>query len=468
MYQKSSGLSKFVIIFADLISVILSLFIAGYIRKGARLLRMSNKYPFSYLVFVFVLAFLITCIFIKGYGSFFTRGYLKELWHVIKMNVSIVIFVIMYLFFMKMSAGYSRMVIAIFAVIDVVVMFFVHQLLKRLLPYMYSMIIHKKHALIVGNSDFVGYVLNEIESSRNYSIEPIGVVISDVYEQEEFNGIKVVTDIEHLKDYCLTMAVDEIIVGTDKDSKHELMPMLDELSCAGMAIKYQLHIPTFVGAPYQMMERMGTNWFAVYANRVASTGKLLIKRGFDMVAGFVGCLVTLLLLIIFGPIIKIQSPGPIFFSQQRVGRNGRIFKIYKFRTMYKDAEERKKELMKQNEMDGLMFKMENDPRITPIGAFLRKTSIDEFPQFLNVFMGDMSLVGTRPPTLDEFNQYNLNQKSRLSFRPGITGLWQVSGRNDITDFDEIVALDMDYIRNWSCFLDAKIILKTIPAMLSGK
>ena len=135
--------------------------------------------------------------------------------------------------------------------------------------------------------------------------------------------------------------------------------------------------------------------------------------------------------------------------------------------MYPDAEERKKELMEKNKMSGLMFKMDNDPRIFPIGHFLRKTSIDELPQFWNVLIGDMSLVGTRPPTVDEYEQYTGYQKRRISFRPGITGLWQISGRSDIKDFDEVVKLDLEYIDNWSLLLDLKIIFKTILVVFKG-
>ena len=135
--------------------------------------------------------------------------------------------------------------------------------------------------------------------------------------------------------------------------------------------------------------------------------------------------------------------------------------------MYVDAEERKKELLAQNEVQGLMFKMENDPRITKVGAFIRKTSIDELPQFWNVLKGDMSLVGTRPPTVDESEQYTGYQKRRISFRPGITGLWQISGRSDIKDFDEVVKLDLEYIDNWSLLLDLKIIFKTILVVFKG-
>ena len=190
----------------------------------------------------------------------------------------------------------------------------------------------------------------------------------------------------------------------------------------------------------------------------------MMKRTMDICGGIVGMILTGIITIFLAPAIYIASPGPIFFSQMRVGKNGKLFKIYKIRSMYMDAEERKKELESQNEMNGLMFKMKDDPRITKVGKFIRKTSIDALPQFFNVLKGDMSLVGTRPPTVDEFKQYESHQKRRLSAKPGITGLWQVSGRNEITDFEDVVKLDVQYIDNWSLGLDIKIILKTIKVV----
>ena len=216
------------------------------------------------------------------------------------------------------------------------------------------------------------------------------------------------------------------------------------------------------------LENIGDYTMISSSISTGTPGELFVKRVFDIIVGVIGVAFTGILYVIFAPIIKVQSPGPAFFSQERVGKNGKPFKMYKFRSMYMDAEERKKELMEQNQMQGLMFKMDNDPRITPIGKFIRKTSIDEFPQFWNILKGDMSLVGTRPPTMDEYKQYDMHHLSRLAIKPGLTGMWQVSGRSDITDFEEVVKLDNEYIRNFSLWLDAKIIIKTFGTVLGMK
>ena len=166
-------------------------------------------------------------------------------------------------------------------------------------------------------------------------------------------------------------------------------------------------------------------------------------------------------------VVDDPSAGPVF-SQERIGRNGKPFKFYKFRSMCPNAEAKLDDLLDQNEMDGPVFKIKDDPRITRVGKFIRKTSIDELPQFWNVLRGDMSLVGTRPPTVDEFEHYEAKHKCRLSMTPGLTGLWQISGRSDIKDFDEVVRLDMQYIDNWSILKDIKILILTVKVVLTGR
>ena len=210
---------------------------------------------------------------------------------------------------------------------------------------------------------------------------------------------------------------------------------------------------------------VGTYPVITYHTISLNTGASMIKRFVDIVGALAGIILTSPIMLVAAIAIKIDSPGPVLFKQVRVGQNGRQFKIYKFRSMYIDAEERKAELMEQNEMDGLMFKMKNDPRITKVGKFIRKCSIDELPQFFNVLGGSMSLVGTRPPTVDEVAQYERGQWRRISIKPGITGMWQVNGRSNVQNFDDVVAMDVEYIDNWSLFLDIKIIFKTVAVLL---
>jgi exopolysaccharide biosynthesis polyprenyl glycosylphosphotransferase len=187
-------------------------------------------------------------------------------------------------------------------------------------------------------------------------------------------------------------------------------------------------------------------------------------------------IVVALVLLVFGApffllialLIKLSSPGPVFFRQQRSGLNGRPFTLYKFRTMVSNAEQLKHELAAMNEMSGPVFKLTKDPRVTPIGRFLRKFSIDECPQLYNVLRGEMSLVGPRPLPVDEVRRFNdLAHRRRLSVRPGLTCLWQVSGRNDVSDFTDWVRLDLEYIDNWSLWLDLKILWRTVPVVITG-
>ena len=193
--------------------------------------------------------------------------------------------------------------------------------------------------------------------------------------------------------------------------------------------------------------------------------QLIFKRVFDVIGGSIGLLMFAVCYPVLAAAIKLTSPGPVFFRQVRVGKNGKRFIIYKFRSMYIDAERRRKELEARNELKGAVFKIKDDPRVTPVGRFIRRLSLDELPQFLNVIKGEMSLVGTRPPTPDEVERYTKWHHRRISIRPGITGLWQVSGRNKISDFDEIVRLDLKYIDSWSLWLDLHILLKTLVVLM---
>lgn len=286
-------------------------------------------------------------------------------------------------------------------------------------------------------------------------------------------GIPVVANIESIIGWIRTASLDEIYINVENMS---MLPnaskLIEELEDMGVTVN--INIPTLenllADSKYNNINCVVESEYpmAQLAPTVISQSNLAFKRVVDILGGLVGSILSLPIILLVAIPLKIESPGPLIFKQQRVGKNGRIFNIYKIRSMYKDAEERKKALMEQNKMDGHMFKMDNDPRITKVGKFIRKTSIDELPQFWNVLKGDMSLVGTRPPTVDEFEKYESHHKRRLSMKPGITGKWQVSGRSDIQDFEEVVKLDCEYIDEWSPMLDIQILFKTVGVVLTHK
>lgn len=253
---------------------------------------------------------------------------------------------------------------------------------------------------------------------------------------------------QELRDFLSVNEVNQILVP--ENEKQLWLAYKESLSRTGLPV-YQISS--------QGLEKFSSE------NQVSAV-QLFLKRLIDILAAILGLLLVAVVTLVIYPIVQKQSPGPLFFKQKRVGKNGRRFHMYKFRSMYLDAEERKKDLMEQNEISSdLMFKLENDPRIFPFGQKIRDWSIDELPQFINVLKGDMSLIGTRPPTVEEVAKYELHHFKRLAMRPGITGMWQVSGRSNIQDFEEVVKLDASYIDNFSLWLDLKIILKTVKVVL---
>lgn len=271
-----------------------------------------------------------------------------------------------------------------------------------------------------------------------------------------------------LADIIKSNVVDEVILAIPERYLEEARKYV--LACEEMGITVRIVLDLYnmkISRTY--FTSLGTLPMITFHSVCLNDAQLMIKRIVDIAGALVGLVITGLVSIFVIPAIKMDSPGPVFFRQARVGLNGRVFTLYKFRSMTCDAEERKQELLEQNCMSGgLMFKVRKDPRVTRVGRILRRTSIDELPQFWNVLKGDMSLVGTRPPTLDEVSRYMNGHRRRISIKPGLTGLWQVSGRSSIIDFDEVVRLDTAYIDKWSVLQDIKIILRTIPAIVIRK
>ena len=299
-------------------------------------------------------------------------------------------------------------------------------------------------------------------------------------EYPDVETIPIVATADTLEQYLTNHWVDEVYL--DVPPKTEMpVELINSLMRMGITIHTALTHLDDIESRHKNVE-----WICGQLTITTSLGyitgrDLFVKRLMDIVGGLFGSLITVLITPIVGLAICISDPGPIFFSQTRIGENGKKFQMYKFRSMYKDAEARKKQLAQATgQEDQLMFKLEHDPRIIGqkerpdgtwkkgIGGWIRDLSLDELPQFFNVLKGDMSLVGTRPPTVDEWRRYEPFHRSRMSTRPGITGLWQVSGRSKIRDFDTVVRLDREYIENWSIKQDIRILVKTVAVVLTRK
>lgn len=278
---------------------------------------------------------------------------------------------------------------------------------------------------------------------------------------------KIVSDITHFKSYLRDHIVDEIFIFLPIQGFYDqINSVINIASEQGILVRMKTEFFKLKNS-YPKIEYLENEMLLTYCTGQMRRRLLLFKKVFDFASAFILLLVVSPVLFIAAAAIKLTSPGPVFFVQERVGFNKRRFKLYKFRTMVPDAEQKITELEHLNEMSGATFKLKNDPRITPVGKILRKLSIDELPQLINVLMGDMSLVGPRPLPVRDFKGFNTDwHRRRFCVKPGITCLWQVSGRNNIS-FDDWMALDMKYIDNWSPMLDMKILLKTVPAVFSG-
>lgn len=335
--------------------------------------------------------------------------------------------------------------------------------------------------LVITFYDCAQHVAQMIRNGVYENYKVMGIIILDRdLAGEEIGGVKVLANQKTMLDYVCRNWVDEVLFDVPNDAQ---LPegLVSGLSEMGVVVHLKIDEQSTDDGCKRFAERFGNYAVLTMSINYASDMQLLMKRIMDIVGGLVGCLATAVLFLFLAPAIYIQSPGPIFFTQIRVGKNGKKFKMYKFRSMNVNAEQEKKELETQNRVkDGMMFKLEYDPRIIGckkrpdgtvkkgLGNIIRDCSLDEFPQFFNVLKGDMSLVGTRPPTVDEWGKYELHHRSRLAAKPGITGMWQVSGRSDITDFEEVVKLDLKYIREWDLGLDIKILFKTIAVVFKKR
>ena len=366
--------------------------------------------------------------------------------------------VTMGLFFIK-EESLSRLFLGIYAGLVFMGLMFVRSLFYHFFRHSadaYGM----RHVLLIGSADRVLAVFDAFQRQKSWGHTLVGCL--SVGPPFEIKGLPCLGQARDLARIIPEMDVDEVVFTVPGNVPFDFPSHLD--ICKEMGLTCRIVPAMFApddgrwGLQVDSIDNIPA--LSLYGTAINASG-LFYKRILDLVGGVVG---FVLLCVIYVPValaIKLESKGPVLFSQVRVGQNNRKFRLYKFRSMYVDAEERKKELLDQNEMEGHMFKIKDDPRVTRVGRFLRKTSLDEFPQFINVIRGEMSLVGTRPPTVDEVRLYSKADRRRISMKPGVTGLWQVSGRSEINDFADVVRLDLEYIDGWRFIHDIRIVFKTI-------
>lgn len=358
----------------------------------------------------------------------------------------------------------ARLFFALFLIISYIILVSERTILRFFYEVKQKNRQYIRRILLVGDVERSRLVIESLQKQLSWGHEVVGILPDNRKEQSSTKTIGVIDDLKHV---LHTEAIDEVIFALGARSIIDLQPYLKTCRSMGITTRILPALWTQDNTNLRAENYQGIPFLTFYENNFSASG-IFYKRILDIVGGIVGTVIFSILFPFVALAIKMDSPGPVLFRQERVGQNGRIFKLYKFRSMSSDAEMIKEQLLKNNEMKGAMFKITNDPRITRVGKWLRKTSIDEIPQFLNVLKGEMSLVGTRPPTPDEVKQYTDSHYRRISMKPGITGLWQISGRSAITDFDEIVELDCAYLANWRFLNDIKILFKTVWVIIQRK
>lgn len=479
--------------FSNLFSIIISFLIAYLSRFGWDPSDVAFRHLKDSTVFLYLLlSFLIVFTFYRYNPITAKRGILRHVKAAFLTNIFMAIIFSTIVYTTHISDSIPRLFFGTFFSINFSIsfscLFLIHLIKRQYLEH------HTKKTIIITDNSSLEKAVYDIQKLNSEDCEIIGITSLSGKQADRFYKVKILSSnlktqsskdtdsssknpaLESIKlkelsfstlEYVKRHQVDLVIFSVNHLVRRKIEHLIEAFS--EMGIDSLITIDSFAIETLETkLEDFGTTNVIRLSPRLFTDGELLLKRLMDIAGALVGCFICLIFGLIVAPLIFLEDPGPIIFKQKRVGRNGKYFYIYKFRSMYQDAEAKLQTLKDQNEMQGFMFKMKNDPRITKIGKILRKTSIDELPQFFNVLEGSMSLIGTRPPTVDEYNQYSAHHKRRISIKPGITGLWQVSGRSEITDFEEIVRLDCFYIDHWSITGDIKILLKTFAAVFTGK
>lgn len=484
MYQKyKNNWTKHIdFVIVDIISLEIAFFISYLIRHKSVSLYSNSIY--GNLSVVLILIDVCMMFFLNTCKNVLKRGLLVELAATMRHVSLVILFAVCYLFFVKDAGSFSRITLFLTAIFYALISYGTRLLWKYYIIRKLKLG-NQRSIVILTDRENLPQVKSDIEKRRFELFQVRGIAVIDAIDGKPLpvdgiQDIPFVAEGETVMDYLCHAWVDEVFIDLPiMDERVE--KLVDQLTEMGVTVHLKIANKMDLATNKQFIEKLGSYTVLTTSVNTVSAGELFFKRLMDIIGGIVGCIFTGILFLFLAPMIYRESPGPIFFGQTRIGKNGKKFTCYKFRSMYLDAEERKAELMKDNRVsDGMMFKLDFDPRIIGskhlpdgtvkkgIGNTIRDWSLDEFPQFWNVLKGDMSLVGTRPPTEDEWVKYELHHRSRLAIKPGITGMWQVSGRSEITDFEKVVELDRSYIANWSLGLDLRILFKTVEVVLLHK
>jgi exopolysaccharide biosynthesis polyprenyl glycosylphosphotransferase len=369
-------------------------------------------------------------------------------------------------YFLKITE-ISRLFVLIFGFINVVFLVLVRIILKAFLQNLRSKGYNFRRILIVGTGNRARSVAKKLHAHREWGMVVYGFLSQTPEEVgKQLDEAEVLGSLEDLQKVISTNPIDEVHIALPLLNLDTITNLLEICEEQGIRTRVMLDLYSPTISQVHLEDFRGTPMLTFTASPM-ETWEMVVKETVDRAGSLVMILLLFPLFVFLSICIKLSSKGPVFFVQERVGLHKRRFRIFKFRTMVHNAEELRESLEEKNELSGPVFKIKDDPRCTFVGRLLRKTSLDELPQLINVLRGEMSFVGPRPPLPSEITQYEPWQYRRLSMKPGISGLWQVSGRNEV-DFEKWMKLDLQYIDNWSLKLDFIIILRTLPAVLLGR
>lgn len=464
MIKERFSLFRRLMVLGDVCVISVSFFLAYFLRDN-----ISALYPLRvYLKMLPVVCF-VWVIFLYSFKMYGSIRILRkpELLSIIFKSALGAFITFSGLMYLYKLTHISRTFATLFFVISTSLIILEKTLLIIFFRYIRRKGFNYRNILIVGTGERVKHFIDIIRNHQEIGFKIIGLVDEDTVKKgETLYGYKVLGTLNDIIEIVHSTIVDEIIFIVPRAWLSKIEPIMHFCENEGLKVHVSVDYFELKLSHARLGELYGMPLLTFDATS-SLLEHLLVKRLFDVFISGLLLIVLAPLFILLAILIKVTSTGAVFFKQERCSLNGRRFTLYKFRTMVAGAESQFKEVLALNEMTGPVFKITNDPRITGIGKFLRKFSIDELPQLYNVFKGDMSLVGPRPPIPAEVEQYDSWQRRRLSMRPGLTCLWQVNGRNRITNFNTWAKLDLEYIDNWSLWLDIKLLFKTFPAVLFG-